>query len=102
MNSNQFHQHIHLTTLVNVKAHGLRHPFLTQPTRNQSENVLEVFHPISLEENQQDERPQAQDEAVRRMPVFLVGLLRRQGGVKEGEKEGLETTQIARERESLA
>lgn len=61
--------------------------------------MLEVFHPISLEENQQDERPQAQDEAVRRMPVFLVGLLRRQGGVKEGEKEGLETTQIARERE---
>ncbi|TNN88535.1 hypothetical protein EYF80_001318 [Liparis tanakae] len=41
-----------------------------------SEDVFEVLHAVRLEEHQQDERPQAQDEAVRRMPVLLLRFLR--------------------------
>lgn len=53
------------------------HLFLRYPTRKRSENVLELFHPIGLEKNEQDERPQAQNEAVRRVPVSLTWLLSR-------------------------
>ena len=42
-----------------------------------SEDVLEVFDAVGLEEDEQDEGPQAQDEAVGRVPVLLLGFLRR-------------------------
>lgn len=37
--------------------------------------MLEVLDAVGLEEHQQDEGPEAQDEAIRRVPVLLLGLL---------------------------
>lgn len=102
MSSKQIHKHTHCHTIqVSVKAYGLWHPLLRYLTRKHSENVLELFHAIRLEKHQQDERPQAQNEAIRRMPVFLIWLLSREGGVRRGENEdggeskcGLETVHM--------
>lgn len=42
---------------------------------DRSEDVLEVFDAVGLEEDEQDERPQAEDEPVRRVPLLLLGFL---------------------------
>lgn len=42
--------------------------------------MFEVLHAVRLEEDQQDQGPQAQDEAVRGVPVFLLGFLNEGGG----------------------
>lgn len=44
-----------------------------------SEDVLEVLGAVCFEEDQKNESPQAQDEAVRWMPVFLLGFLSSRG-----------------------
>lgn len=43
--------------------------------RRGSEDVFEMFDAVGFEEDQQDECPQAEDEAVWRMPVLLFGFL---------------------------
>ena len=40
-----------------------------------SEDVFEVLDPVGLEEDDEDEGPQPQDEAVGGVPVPLLGLL---------------------------
>lgn len=42
-----------------------------------SEDVFEVLHAVRLEKHKQDEGPEAKDEAVGRVPVFLFGLLKK-------------------------
>lgn len=42
---------------------------------HRSEDVFEVFDAVGLEEDEQDERPQAEDEPVRRVPLLLLGFL---------------------------
>lgn len=49
--------------------------------------MFEVLHAVRLEEHQEDQGPQAQDEAVRRMPVSLFGFLKG-GETGDGWGEG--------------
>lgn len=37
--------------------------------------MFEVLDAVGFEEDEQDERPQSEDEAVRRVPVLLLGFL---------------------------
>lgn len=44
--------------------------------------MFEVLHAVRLEEHQQDQSPQAQDEAIRGVPVSLLRFLN--GGGRKG------------------
>lgn len=44
------------------------------------ENELHMFNAISLEENHDNKCPQSQNKAPRRMPIFRLWFLQKQGG----------------------
>lgn len=47
-----------------------------------------MLHAVRLEEHQEDQGPQAQDEAVRRMPVSLFGFLKEMGQIQDEVRRG--------------
>lgn len=54
---------------------GCNLPFVRLPTSLRLKDELHMLDPVGLKEDHDDERPQPQDEAARRVPIFRLWFL---------------------------